>query len=141
MWSFFDGPVTERCVEFAEYDANMYCMANLLAPRSSNGEFHLELIKDAVPDCILAIATAQTSQVSHQELHEIVNGLTIPDHAMESDRILWTLIEESMTRAHQHSSLSDLRESSLFGCHRLKESSYLWFAWPAIENVHSGADA
>ena len=60
---------------------------------------------------------------------------------MESDRILWTLIEESMTRAHQHSSLSDLRESSLFGCHRLKESSYLWFAWPAIENAHSGADA
>ena len=30
---FFDGPVTERCVEFAEYDANMYCLANLLAPR------------------------------------------------------------------------------------------------------------
>ena len=29
---FFDGPVTERCVEFAEYDANMYCLANLLAP-------------------------------------------------------------------------------------------------------------
>ena len=138
---FFDGPVTERCVEFAEYDANMYCMANLLAPRSSNGEFHLELIKDAVPDCILAIATAQTSQASHQELQEIVNGLITPDHAMESDRILWTLIEESMTRAHQHSSLSDLRESSLFGCHRLKESSYLWFAWPAIENAHSGADA
>ena len=22
--NFFDGPVTERCVEFAEYDANVY---------------------------------------------------------------------------------------------------------------------
>ena len=41
---FFDGPVTERCVEFAEYDANMYCLANLLAPRSSTGDFHICLL-------------------------------------------------------------------------------------------------
>ena len=59
---FFDGPVTERCVEFAEYDANMYCLANLLAPRSADGEFHLELLKDTVPGCTLAVTSAKMSE-------------------------------------------------------------------------------
>ena len=138
---FFDGPVTERCVEFAEYDANMYCMANLLSPRSSNGEFHLELIKDAVPDCILAIATAETSNRAHNELNEIVNGIILPDNIFQHDKVLWSLIEESMIRAHQHSSLEEMRKASLFGCQRLNGSTYIWFAWPAIENAQDGAVA
>ena len=138
---FFDGPVTERCVEFAEYDANMYCLANLLSPRSSNGEFHLELIKDAVPDCILAIATAETSNRAHNELNEIVNGIILPDNIFQHDKVLWSLIEESMIRAHQHSSLEEMRKASLFGCHRLNGSTYIWFAWPAIENAQDGAVA
>ncbi len=138
---FFDGPVTERCVEFAEYDANMYCLANLLAPRSSTGEFHLELIKDAVPNCILAIATAQTNKSKHDELDQIVNGIQSPSSEFQNDQVLWDLIEESMTRAHQHSELSELRDASLFGCQRMDNSSYLWFAWPAIEDSQEGADA
>ena len=138
---FFDGPVTERCVEFAEYDANMYCLANLLSPRSSSGEFHLELVKDAVPNCILAIATAETSLTKHGELDQIINGITSPDSSLKNDLVLWNLIEESMTRAHHHTSVADLRSESLFGCHRLENSSYLWFAWPAIENSHDGAVA
>ena len=138
---FFDGPVTERCVEFAEYDANMYCLANLLAPRSSNGEFHLELVKDAVPNCILAIATAETSKANHDELNEIVNGVSIPNDPSQNDRVLWELIEESMIRAHQHESISDLRDSSFFGCQRMENSTYLWFAWPAVENNQDGAVA
>ena len=133
--------MTERCVEFAEYDANMYCLANLLAPRSSNGEFHLELVKDAVPNCILAIATAETSKANHDELNEIVNGVIIPDHPSQNDRVLWELIEESMIRAHQHESISDLRDSSFFGCQRMENSTYLWFAWPAVENNQDGAVA
>jgi hypothetical protein len=138
---FFDGPVTERCVEFAEYDANMYCLANLLAPRSSNGEFHLELIKDAVPSCTLAIATAEMKPDKYHEIHEIVHGIKAPSLSLQNDHVLWQLIEESMVRAHKHPSLSELRSESLFGCHRMNGSTYLWFAWPAIENIQEGADA
>jgi hypothetical protein len=138
---FFEGPVTERCVEFAEYDANMYCLANLLSPRSANGEFHLELIKDAVPNCILAIATAQTKKEKHEEIDTIVNGVEPGHSQMQHDRVLWKLIEESMTRAHQHTSLPELRKASLFGCQRMDHSTYLWFAWPAIKNAQDGADA
>lgn len=138
---FFDGPVTERCVEFAEYDANMYCLANLLSPRSSNGEFHMELIKDAVPNCILAIARAETTKDRHNELDEIVNGIRSNTIGLQNDHILWELIEESMLRAHNHSTLCELKDASLFGCHRLENSSYLWFAWPAIENNQGGAVA
>ena len=138
---FFDGPVTERCVEFAEYDANMYCLANLLSPRSSNGEFHMELIKDAVPNCILAIARAETTKDRHNELNEIVNGIRSNTIGLQNDHILWELIEESMLRAHNHSTLCELKDAALFGCHRLENSSYLWFAWPAIENNQGGAVA
>ena len=138
---FFDGPVTERCVEFAEYDANMYCLANLLSPRSSNGEFHMELIKDAVPNCILAIARAETTKDRHNELDEIVNGIRSNTIGLQNDHILWELIEESMLRAHNHSTLCELKDASLFGCQRLENSSYLWFAWPAIENNQGGAVA
>ncbi|WP_407677697.1 hypothetical protein [Candidatus Seribacter sulfatis] len=138
---FFDGPVTERCVEFAEYDANMYCLANLLSPRSANGEFHMELIKDAVPDCILAIAKAETKKEKHEEIEEIVHGINPLNPPFQNDQVLWNLIEESMTRAHQHASLSELREACLFGCQRMENSTYLWFAWPAIENAHDGAEA
>ena len=138
---FFDGPVTERCVEFAEYDANMYCLANLLSPRSSNGEFHMELIKDAVPNCILAIARAETTKDRHDELDQIANGIRSHTTGLQNDYILWELIEESMLRAHQHTTLSELKDASLFGCHRLENSSYLWFAWPAIENNQGGAVA
>mgnify|MGYP001161474818 FL=1 len=138
---FFDGPVTERCVEFAEYDANMYCLANLLSPRSATGEFHMELVKDAVPNCILAIATAETKSDAHEEIDTIVNGIEAENEKLGQDRVLWQLIEESMLRAHPHSSLSDLRKAALFGCQRMEKSTYLWFAWPAIENAQAGADA
>ena len=119
----------------------MYCLANLLAPRSSNGEFHLELIKDAVPNCTLAIATAEMKQNEHNELDDIVNGIKHPNASLQNDQVLWQLIEESMTRAHPHSTLAELRKDSLFGCHRMDNSTYLWFAWPAIENAQDGADA
>ncbi len=138
---FFDGPVTERCVEFAEYDANMYCLANLLSPRSATGEFQMELVKDAVPNCILAIATAETKADDHEEIDTIVNGIEVMNGKLGQDQVLWQLITDSMARAHPHSSLSDLRKASLFGCQRMEKSTYLWFAWPAIENVQGGAEA
>ena len=54
--------------EFAEYDSNLYCLANLIASRSSGGDFHLELIKDAVPGCVLAVTHAKVNNVLHEEL-------------------------------------------------------------------------
>ena len=89
---FFDGPVTERCVEFAEYDSNLYCLANLLASRTGNGEFHIELLKDAIPGGVLAVAMAETPLDAHDEIKNIVecsqaNKNPIPGfRAMETDR-------------------------------------------------------
>ena len=131
---FFDGPVSERCVEFAEYDANMYCLANLLAPRSSTGEFHMELLKDAIPGCTLAVATAV---MSDQQFHEIELATTKSvstsgNGKLSYDRFLWSLIEESMLRGHHSNNLQELREKRIFGISRLNGFCYIWFAWPAI---------
>ena len=129
---FFDGPVTERCVEFAEYDANMYCLANLLAPRSSTGEFHMELLKDAVPGATLAVATAKMELVDHQSLSEMTSGDLVTNGVGSQDHFLWKLIEDSMLRGHKSYNLKELQERKVYGINRLGEYTYLWFAWPAI---------
>ena len=129
---FFDGPVTERCVEFAEYDANMYCLANLLAPRSSTGDFHMELLKDAVPGATLAVATAKMELVDHQSLSEMTSGDLVTNGVASQDHFLWKLIEDSMLRGHKSNNLKELQERKVYGINRLGEYTYLWFAWPAI---------
>ena len=139
--NFFDGPVTERCVEFAEYDANVYCLANLLSPRSSDGEFHLELLKDAVPGCTLALATAKMNLANHQNLEAIISGSHSEKNNADRDQHLWTLIEDSMVRGHQSANLAELRERNAYGCSRIENLTYLWFAWPAIANAQEGAVA
>ena len=138
---FFDGPVTERCVEFAEYDANMYCLANLLSPRSSDGEFHLELLKDTVPGCTLAVAIAKMDQNQHDSLQMMLKGEHNFVSGFEQDQHLWTLIEDSMMRGHHCNRPEILREQQAFGCKRISGYTYLWFAWPAIPQSHDGADA
>lgn len=136
---FFDGPVTERCVEFAEYDANLYCLANILAPRSGNGEFHLELLKDAIPGGVLAVAMAETKIESHGEIEKIVQGTHHNGHIPHRDYSLWGLVQESMHRGHQNVSIDAVRDNPLYGCQRYGNGTYLWFAWPSIENDQEGA--
>jgi hypothetical protein len=129
---FFDGPVTERCVEFAEYDANMYCLANLLAPRSSTGDFHMELLKDAIPGATLAVATAKMSEQEHQLLQQVITGSSDTAGMALQDHYLWKLIEDSMLRGHQSTDLNELQERKIYGINRLNDFTYLWFAWPAV---------
>ena len=129
---FFDGPVTERCVEFAEYDANMYCLANLLAPRSSTGDFHMELLKDAIPGATLAVATAKMSEQEHQSLQQVITGSSVTVGTALQDHYLWKLIEDSVLRGHQSTDLKELQERKIYGINRLNDFTYLWFAWPAV---------
>ena len=46
-----------------------------------------------------------------------------------------------MSRGFPHHSLGELSEASFFGKQRVDGETYLWFAWPEIENAHSGAVA
>lgn len=141
--NFFEGPISERCVEFAEYDSNLYCLANLISSRSSNGGFQLELIKDAVPGCVLAVAHAEVSDGQHDELNALVptDQSTPLPQAFSKDACLWALLQGSMRRGFPHHSIGELSDASFFGKQRLKGKTYLWFAWPEIENAHSGAVA
>ena len=140
--NFFEGPISERCVEFAEYDSNLYCLANLISARSSNGGFKLELIKDAVPGCVLAVAHAEGKRGLDDELDlfplsHSANSSTKPT----KDSCLWSLLQGSMRRGFPHHSLGELSEASFFGKQQVGNETYLWFAWPEIENAHSGAVA
>lgn len=138
---FFDGPVTERCVEFAEYDSNLYCLANLLASRTGNGEFHIELLKDAIPGGVLAVAMADTPPEGHSEILNIVEGSESNPNIPNQDFALWKLIEESMMRGHQDFRTDCLADSPLHGCQRFENGTYLWFAWPNVPNAQDGAVA
>jgi hypothetical protein len=140
--NFFEGPISERCVEFAEYDSNLYCLANLIASRSATGGFQLELIKDAVPGCVLAVTHAEVSQNIHEELSALSSDSTVSlPKGLSKDACLWSLLQGSMSRGFPHHSLGELSEASFFGKQRVEGETYLWFAWPEIENAHSGAVA
>ena len=138
---FFDGPITERCVEFAEYDSNLYCLANLLASRTGNGEFHIELLKDAIPDGVLAVAMAETPLEGHAEIDSIVKGLPSNGKIPTRDFALWNLIEDSMFRGHQNAEIKSLSDHPIHGCQRFENGTYLWFAWPNVPNAQDGAEA
>ena len=132
---FFDGPITERCVEFAEYDANMYCLANLLSPRSADGEFHMELLKDTIPGCTLAVTSAKMSVDNFNSLASVIDRKSIVGNGLEQDIFLWDLIEDTMVRGHKNGSVKELREQMTYGYNRINDTTYLWFAWPAIPNA------
>ena len=140
--NFFEGPISERCVEFAEYDSNLYCLANLISARSTSGGFKLELIKDAVPGCVLAVAHAEGKLGMDDELALVSSSRSINSSVSSSkDICLWTLLQGSMRRGFPHHSLGELSEASFFGKQQVGNETYLWFAWPEIENAHSGAVA
>lgn len=138
---FFDGPVTERCVEFAEYDSNLYCLANLLASRTGNGEFHIELLKDAIPGGVLAVAMAETPSHAHDEIKSIVEGSQADGKVPSRDFALWKLIEESMLRGHPNLDSASIPDNPHHGCSRFENGTYLWFAWPNVVNAQEGAEA
>ena len=138
---FFDGPVTERCVEFAEYDSNLYCLANLLASRTGNGEFHIELLKDAIPGGVLAVAMAETPLEAHDEIKNIVECSPTNMKTPPRDLALWKLIEESMLRGHPSLDSSTITDNPHHGCSRFENGTYLWFAWPSVANAQEGAEA
>ena len=140
--NFFEGPISERCVEFAEYDSNLYCLANLIANRSSAGGFQIELIKDSVPGCVLAVAHAEVDSNLDEELNAVASPhLSSIPGALSKDACLWSLLQGSMSRGFPNHSVGELADASFFGKQRLKGETYLWFAWPEIENAHSGAVA
>ena len=140
--NFFEGPISERCVEFAEYDSNLYCLANLIANRSSAGGFQIELIKDSVPGCVLAVAHAEVDPNLDEELNAIASHhLSSLPGTLFKDACLWSLLQGSMIRGFPNHSVGELADASFFGKQRLKGETYLWFAWPEIKNAHSGAVA
>jgi hypothetical protein len=110
----------------------MYCLANLLAPRSSTGDFHMELLKDAIPGATLAVATAKMSEQEHQLLQKVITGSSDTAGMALQDHYLWKLIEDSMLRGHQSTDLNELQERKIYGINRLNDFTYLWFAWPAV---------
>jgi hypothetical protein len=140
--NFFEGPISERCVEFAEYDSNLYCLANLIANRSLAGGFQIELIKDSVPGCVLAVAHAEVDSNLDEELNAVASHhLSSLPGTLTKDACLWSLLQGSMSRGFPNHSVGELADASFFGKQRLKGETYLWFAWPEIENAHSGTVA
>tara|TARA_Y100001934_G_scaffold283608_1_gene404757 strand:+ start:105 stop:1316 length:1212 start_codon:yes stop_codon:yes gene_type:complete len=131
--NFFDGPVTERCVEFAEYDSNLYCLANLLATRSSGNGFDIELFKDLAPNCVVALISAQITDECHSKLKELFDLDDKPLEKMTEDHYLANLVMASVSRAYHLCSPRDSLKANLMGCERNAEQTYLWFTWPNID--------
>ena len=137
---FFEGPITERCVEFAEYDSNLYCLANLLGSKSENGGFQIELNNTKIPDCVLATLTATTSSENHSLLNEAL-AQKYNRERLDEDNYLAHLVKSSISRAFQLSTPSEAYSRKFIGCERTENQTMLWFVWPAILETHGGGEA
>ena len=52
-------------------------------PRSSDGEFHMELLKDTVPGCTLAVTSAKMDDKSFASLKEAIEQNSKSDKLKE----------------------------------------------------------
>ena len=90
----------------------------------------------------MAIAHAEVKSDLDGELDILPSShLTNLPSSLSKDACLWTLLEGSMRQGFPHHSMGELSDASFFGKQRVENHSYLWFAWPEIENTHSGAVA
>ena len=135
---FYEGPITERCVEFAEYDSNLYCLANLLASGTADGEFTIDLSKDFVPGCTLATACANTSDEAHEKIAKLFHVDAAANGTPDS--YLTQLVKTSLQRAYNLQS-NDLEGRSLMGCSRRERKTWIWFVWPSIPNQQLAEDS
>ena len=138
--SFFEGPITERCVEFAEYDSNIYCLANLLSTTSVNGGFQIDLDNSSIPSCALATLRANTNTKDHSALKQIIHRGFLKEK-MDEDHYLIQLVKSSISRAFNLDSSSEALDANLLGCERNGNQTLLWFVWPAIPNSQGGGEA
>ncbi|MBT4223644.1 MAG: hypothetical protein HOD72_04185 [Opitutae bacterium] len=129
---FFDGPITERCVEYAEYDSNVYSLANLLATLSSDKNFQINLYKDKIPDVSLAVITAPTIDSEHVRISQLFCAPEEISGEINQFSALVQLVLESVGRAFRFSNVADVLDSGLVGCERVDQSTSLWFSWPVI---------
>ena len=51
----------------------------------------------------------------HQSLSAVIDQSTKGTDTLKQDSLLWELIEDSMIRGHQNSSINELREKMAFG--------------------------
>jgi hypothetical protein len=138
---FFDGPVTERCVEYAEYDSNVYSFANLLASMSSDRNFQINLFKDKTPGASLAIFNAPTLDSEHTGIARLFCAPDSTSDEKNRSSSLVQLVLESVCRAFRYTNVSDVLNSRLVGCERVDQTTSLWFAWPVIPDNQGGAVA
>ena len=114
---------------------------NLIAARSSSGGFQLELIKDAVPGCVLAVTHAEVSNDSHEELDALADNAALVFGKLAKDSCLWSLLQGSMNRGFPHHSIGELSDASFFGKQRIKGEPTCGLPGPKLKNAHSGAVA
>tara|TARA_Y100000588_G_scaffold7697_2_gene8922 strand:+ start:1193 stop:2431 length:1239 start_codon:yes stop_codon:yes gene_type:complete len=138
--SFFEGPITERCVEFAEYDSNIYCLANLLGSKSISGDFQIDLDNSKIAQSTLATLRAKTKLADHSSLQEIILQAFRKDD-MNEDQYLAHLVKSSISRAFKLDSSTEALDANLMGCERKGNESILWFVWPAINEAQGGGEA
>ena len=75
------------------------------------------------------------SENNFKSLASVIDRKTIVVKGLEQDIFLWDLIEDSMVRGHKNDSIKELREQMTYGYNRMNDTTYLWFAWPAIPNA------
>jgi len=129
----FDGPINTSRLEFAEYIANVYCLANLLASKSTDGLYKIELYEGLIKDASITVVSANTSADQHSKLMQLVaeKPLLAPFEQSE-EHYLVNLVAASVSRAVNLDGDRDSILSKQMGCLAEGQESKIYFTWPEL---------
>ena len=129
----FDGPINTSRLEFAEYIANVYCLANLLASKSTDGLYKIELYEGLIKDASITVVSANTTSANHKKIQDLVlpKQLLSPEKQTE-EHYLINLVAASVSRAVNLDGDRDAIASRQMGCIAEGDESKIFFTWPEL---------
>ena len=130
----FDGPINTSRLEFAEYIANVYCLANLLSSKSTDGFYKIELYEGLIKDASITVVSANTTPENHSKLQQLVaeKPQLAPEEQSE-EHYLVNLVAASVSRAVNLDRDRDSIFSRQMGCLSDSGESKIYFTWPELK--------
>ena len=129
---YFDGPLQTCRMEFAEYISNVYCLANLLAAKSEDKNYRIDLLQGTLPDSSLTLISAPTTTAIHKQLSGLFPENPLPAEQQTEEHYLANLVVSSVSQAAKLSGDRDALLSGRFGCVYENGRSILYFTWPEL---------
>ncbi len=129
---YFDGPVQTCRTEFAEYISNVYCLANMLAAKSGDKNYRIDLLQGVLSNASLTIISSTNPASNHGQISELFPEKPLTAELQTEEHYLANLVAASVSRAANLPGDRDSLHSGHLGCKHENGRTIIYFAWPEL---------